>query len=315
MIKIGIIGQNPGNGHPISYSSIFNGYDLHYLNKYCKFSLIKKYLPKNHKNLPKNIIKNAKVTHIWTQNKKLSEDISKICKIPNICKNLREMSKKVDAVILARDDYENHLKIARIFIEKSIPIFIDKLIVGNLKEWKVFQNISKNKLYMSCSSARYTRHVNTSYKNKNQLRKNTIYVSGTSRENWARYGHHLLEGLIKIYGNKIIKVRCLFSNSKKESYEIVYKNLNAYFLFEKDLSLPIQLNCFNKNIENEKIPYIDYFYSIKAMMKEFFKMVSLRKQVIPIKEMNFLTQVVLAGIESKKNNGKFISPKNFKKYE
>ena len=36
-------------------------------------------------------------------------------KIDHICKNLTEMSKKVDAVILARDDIENHLRMAKIF--------------------------------------------------------------------------------------------------------------------------------------------------------------------------------------------------------
>lgn len=315
MLKIGVIGQNYGNGHPISYSSIFNGYNDYYLRKYCKFNLIKKYLPKNHKNLKKNIIKGAKVTHIWTQNKTLSNNISKICNIPNICKSLEDMSTKVDAVILARDDYKNHLKMSQIFLNKSIPIFIDKLIVGNLVEWQKFKKISQNKLYMSCSSARYTRHINIFFKNRKILKKNTVFVTGSSRENWARYAHHLLEGLIKIYGNQIIKVRCLFSNSKKESYEIIYNNLNVYFLFHKNLSLPIELNCYNKNLKNKKIPYTDYFYSIKTMMKEFYKMIRSNKQIVSIRDMNFLTQVVLAGLESKRRGGIFISPYNLKKYE
>ena len=124
-----MIGQNSGNGHPISYSSIFNGYNKKFLKKYCNFKLIKEYLPKHHRNLPKNMIQGAKVTHIWTQNKRLSENISKICNIPNISKNLVQMSNEVDAVILARDDYNNHIKMIEVFIKKSIPIFIDKLIV------------------------------------------------------------------------------------------------------------------------------------------------------------------------------------------
>ena len=103
-IKIGIIGSNEGNGHPISFASIFNGYNPYYLKKFCKFKLIKEYLPKYHKNQKKNIINDAKVTSIWTQSKKNSYEISKMVKIDHICKNLTEMSKKVDAVILARDD-------------------------------------------------------------------------------------------------------------------------------------------------------------------------------------------------------------------
>ena len=34
---IGVIGSNEGNGHPISFSTMFNGYNLKYLNRYCDF--------------------------------------------------------------------------------------------------------------------------------------------------------------------------------------------------------------------------------------------------------------------------------------
>jgi hypothetical protein len=50
------------------------------------------------------------------------------------------------------------------------------------------------------------------------------------------------------------------------------------------------------------------------MMKEFYKMVRRRKQIIPVEEMDLLTRVVLAGIESKKKRGIFISLKSIKKY-
>ena len=49
------------------------------------------------------------------------------------------MSTKVDAVILARDDIKNHLKMSKIFLEKKIPIFIDKLIVQDPSSLKKFQ--------------------------------------------------------------------------------------------------------------------------------------------------------------------------------
>jgi len=101
LINIGVIGSNKGNGHPISFSSIFNGYDPRYLKKFCEFELIKEYLPKFHKNKKSNIIQGAKVNYIWTQSKINSYKISKISNIKNICNTLEEMSEKVDAVILA----------------------------------------------------------------------------------------------------------------------------------------------------------------------------------------------------------------------
>jgi len=60
---------------------------------------------------------------------------------------------KVDAVILARDDGENHLSMAKPFIEKDIPILIDKPLTDNAEDLKEFiQYYEKGKLIMSCSS-------------------------------------------------------------------------------------------------------------------------------------------------------------------
>ena len=88
------------------------------LSKFCKFELIKQYLPKFHKNKKSNIIQGAK-SIIFGLNRKLTlYKISKITNIENICNSLEEMSKKVDAVILARDDIENHLEMAEIFLKK-----------------------------------------------------------------------------------------------------------------------------------------------------------------------------------------------------
>ena len=70
-LNIGIIGSNEGNGHPISFSSIFNGYNEKYLSKFCKFELIKQYLPKFHKNKKSNIIQGAK-SIIFGLNRKLT---------------------------------------------------------------------------------------------------------------------------------------------------------------------------------------------------------------------------------------------------
>ena len=91
ILNLGVIGSNEGNGHPISFSSIFNGYNKKFLDKYCKFRLIKDYLPKFHRNKKSNIIKGAKVNYIWTQSKKNSYEISKMSNIKYICSSLSEM--------------------------------------------------------------------------------------------------------------------------------------------------------------------------------------------------------------------------------
>src|SRR3989339_1790419 len=102
MIKLGIIGSNEGNGHAFSYSAIFNGYDPEALAKQCPYELIREYLPREHGN--ENLLDSAKVTHIWTQDKKLSENIAAVSLIPNIVDEYTDLIGMVDAVILARDD-------------------------------------------------------------------------------------------------------------------------------------------------------------------------------------------------------------------
>ena len=313
-LKIGIIGSNEGNGHPISFSSIFNGYNKKYLKKFCKFNLINEYLPKYHKNKKSNIISNAKVTCIWTQSRKKSYEISKISNINHICKSIEEMSKKVDAVILARDDIENHLKFSEIFLKKGIPIFIDKLIVHDKKSLKIFNTKSKNKLYMSCSSARYTRLIEKIQKERSIIKKETAFIIGHSKKNWLRYAYHLLEGIVKIFGYDIQKVRCLTDKKdKNEIYQLIYKNgLNVSLFFSDRIFLPIKFTCLKKDSKALEVPYEDYFFSIKKMMQEFETMIRTGKMPISKKKMVNLSKIVIAGNLSKNNKNQFYSVEKLK---
>jgi len=188
MINIGIIGLNEGNGHAFSYAAIFNGYNPEELEKRCPFELIKEYLPREHKN--KNLLDSAKVTHIWTQDKQDSEDVAKVSLIPNIVDEYTDLIGKVDAVILARDDVENHLEMLKPFLEKKVPIFIDKQLVATKGELDEFIKLAgENYPFMAGSSARYTRDIE---KAKASIAvESVLSIDGVSRESWMRYGHHL----------------------------------------------------------------------------------------------------------------------------
>ena len=137
MIKIGIVGTSAGNGHPYSYSAIFNGYNEKNLYQNCPFYLIKDYLPKYHKNI--NSIKGAIVSHIWTQNKNESKRIAGVSNIPNISNSLDDLIKNVDAIILARDDPQNHFNILKKIAKSKKTFFVDKQIVHSQKNFDKFK--------------------------------------------------------------------------------------------------------------------------------------------------------------------------------
>jgi len=305
MLKIGIIGLNEGNGHPYSYSAIFNGYDPEALEKYCPFELIKQYLPLEHRN--ENFIEGAKVTHIWTQDRFLSENVSKVSLIPNIVDDIGDMVHKVDAVILARDDPWNHLKMAEPFIRHGLPLFIDKQLTSTESDLRMMLNLAgEDYPLMACSSARYTKH--TKEVSQRDI-GNVKTIHGVSRVNWMRYGHHVLEGIIKVWGTEVLGVQSLSKKVGHDIVKITFKNdLNVIIECIENLFLPIQFTCFSTSEESFTIPFTDYFNSFREMLEKFTNMAITGKKDIPYEEMVLISKIILAGDISKNNNGEIIRP-------
>ncbi|MBI4120273.1 MAG: hypothetical protein HY454_02290 [Parcubacteria group bacterium] len=306
MINLGIIGLNEGNGHPFSYSAIFNGYDHEALEKRCPYELIREYLSREHRN--ENLLDSAKVTHIWTQEKKLSEDVAAVSKIPNIVDEYTDLIGMVDAVILSRDDVANHLEMMRPFLQKKVPLFIDKQLVATKDELDEFMKLSGPEyLFMAGSSVRYTRDL---AKAKRDLQLGTVQsIHGVSRESWMRYGHHLFEGIVALWGLDIDWVRSL---SHQEDHDIVQVHYgsgpNVTLEFIKDAHLPIQFTVYSTGAEPYVVPFTDYFYSFREILKTFVSMVATGKPGIPHQETLGIAKVILAGDISKQNNGIAVSP-------
>ena len=169
MIKLGIIGFSKGNGHPYSWSAIINGYSSFEMEK-CEFPVIFNYL--SEQKYPQHFIKNAKVTHIWTQERTISEKISKASKIKYIVENIDDMIGLVDGVLLARDDAENHIKYAENFIKNGIPIYIDKPLSLSLKgAEKIFSFEKFPGQIFSCSALKFSTEMMLDENDINNLGK------------------------------------------------------------------------------------------------------------------------------------------------
>lgn len=305
MLKLGIIGLNEGNGHPFSYAAIFNGYDPKALEARCPFELIREYLPREHRN--ENLFDSAKVTHIWTQERKISEDVSAVSLIPNIVDNYTDLIGAVDAVILARDDVQNHLEMAKPFLEKKVPLFIDKQLVATNDELDEFMKLAGPEYpLMAGSSARFTREL---AKAKSDIQFDTVKtIHGVSRESWMRYGHHLFEGIARLWGLDIDWVRSLSDRHDHDIVQIHYRSgLNVLLECIKDAHLPIQWTTYSSSAVPYTVPYSDFFHSFREMLKTFVSMVETGKNVIPYQEIMSIAKVILAGDISKQNNGVAVS--------
>lgn len=187
--------MSPGNAHPYSWASIINGvFDPLEINR-VGYPAVADYLIANQDTLG---IPGAKVTHVWAQENAIAQSIARSSGIHTISDSLQEMSEKVDAVILARDDPENHKAMAEIFIEAGIPIFIDKPLAYTYDDLNWFRRkVEEGKFIMSCSSMRYSNECRIIRQELATLGHIEL-VTAIGKKDWKKYGIHLLEAIYAV---------------------------------------------------------------------------------------------------------------------
>ncbi len=193
MLKLGVIGLSPGNGHPYSWSAIFNGYDSVAMEN-CGFPLIPRYLEKQE--FPKDAISMAKVTQVWAQEKEIALHIAKAALVDNVVNHYKDMIGKVDGVLLARDDAETHYEFAVPFLEAGIPVYVDKPLALSVAEAKRLLDLQQypGQLF-SCSALRYAKEFQLSDVERSQIGR-LCHIHATVPNNWDKYAVHIIEPML-----------------------------------------------------------------------------------------------------------------------
>jgi predicted dehydrogenase len=305
MLKLGIVGMSPGNAHPYSWSAIINGrYDAEEITK-AGYPGVSAYLDANKDTLGMN---SARVTHVWTQDRKISESISKTTGIENIVKKIDDMVGNVDAVLLTRDDPENHVEMAKPFIEAGIPIFIDKPLAINLKDLAYFSGENaRGKLIMSGSSMRYSSECRTAKTEIASLGKIEL-VTATGKKDWIKYGVHLLEAVAAILDDpKPVCVKNVGKAEKNVVY-IEYENgIQVVVNIFMDISPTFQISLFGQ--KGWKIIDIRNSYSMfRDNIIEFIRSVQEGKSRLGFEKTENIIRTLIAGKESLEKGGKTIIP-------
>lgn len=302
-MKLGIIGMSEGNGHPYSWSAIINGnFDRAEMNN-CGFAGIPIYLEANKDTLG---IDGAQVTHIWTQDRKISEHICKASGIENVVDKPEDMIGQVDAILLARDDSEHHVAMAKPFIEAGIPIFIDKplAITSNDLAYFAGQN-KKGKFIMSCSSMRYSsecRAVKTELESLGKIELVTV----VGVKDWTKYGIHMLEALFALLDDPIAESVRHVSESGKDIVFIKFENglLVTVHLF-MDIAATFQLSLFGR--DGWRLIEIKNSYAMfKENLTEFIRSVGEGRPRLPFEKTEHIIRTLVGAQESLELDGKTI---------
>ncbi|MBQ2840930.1 MAG: Gfo/Idh/MocA family oxidoreductase [Oscillospiraceae bacterium] len=300
-IKLAILGMVDGNGHPYSWSAMFNGYDKEEMEK-CPFPVIPRYLEKEP---PESFgIKGAKITHIWTDDPSDAIKVSKASLIENIVKKPEDVIGKVDAVIIATDKGNEQVWRARPFIEAGLPVFIDKPLADNVQDLKTFIELRKNGAkIMSSSSLRYSKELIPYTLSTNELGR-LRYINMTMNKSWERYGIHALEPVFAITGPGYISVR----NTGSESCSILHLrhqngiDVNLAVIYDSAASAMKIVGTH----DSVSVAIKDSFFAFKKQLELFVEYIETGKEPFPFEHTVELMKIIIAGIKSREENGREI---------
>ncbi len=292
MKKFGIIGMSEGNAHPYSWSSIINGvYDGNEIKK-VGYPAVAAYLKANEDTLG---ILNAEVTHIWTQDTRMSDSIAGSSGIAHVMQRAEDMIGEVDAVILARDDAENHVTMSRAFIEAGLPVFIDKPLATNQEDLHWFTEQERSgKLIMSCSSMRYANECRIVKQEMDKLGPLEL-VTAVGKKDWLKYGVHMLEAIIASLDDPQAHSVQHIGDSDQNIVHIVFENgLRATIHLFKDITPTFQVSYFGR--EAWRMADIKNSYSMfRDNIIEFARSVEEGKSRLPFsKTVNIINCLVAA---------------------
>ncbi len=200
--KLGIIGISEGNGHPFSFSAIINGYTDEGMAA-SGWPGIHDYVRRRH---PSEFgFEGFRVTHAWTQDPEVTHKLCKASRIPHAVTTPEEMIGNVDAVIIARDDFEIHFPMAMPFLKAGLPVFVDKPLSLDVAELRDFREYLENGKLMSCSGMRYARELDeprASLADYGEIR----LVRGAVLNSWEQYGVHLADAILNVLSTRPVSV-------------------------------------------------------------------------------------------------------------
>ncbi len=298
-----MIGMSEGNAHPYSWSSIINGqFDSAEISR-VGYPAVAAYLEANRDTLG---IPDAKVTHVWCQERAIAESIAQSSGIVTAVAQLDEMVGQVDAVILGRDDPENHVAMAKPFIEAKIPIFIDKPLAYSREDLEWFMDQTrKGRFIMSCSSMRYANECRVAKQELANLGHIEL-VTAVGKKDWKKYGIHLLEAVFAVMEDlKPLSVQHIGVLDR----EIVHIRMDGgpdvvLHLFNA-ISGTFQLSFFGTN--NWKLVDIRNSYSMfRENIIEFVRSVQEGKPRLRFDDTYRLINMIIAANESRLQDGKRI---------
>lgn len=300
-IRLAMLGMVEGNGHPYSWSAIFNGYDPEEMAK-CPFPAIPAYLDKQ----PKHTlgIPGARVTHVWTDDPADAPRIAKASLIPHVVAQPTDVIGHVDAVIIATDKGHEHVERCRPFVEAGLPIFVDKPLVDNEADLHIFCRwVKEGARIMSSSCMRYCKEF-MPYRASTDDLGPLRFASITTPKSWERYGIHALEAVYPILGPGFLSARNTGSSERNVIHYKHRSGADVVVVATSDMFGAFGVLQLCGVAGHAQAAFSDTFYAFKAQLAAFIEYLRTGEYPFPFAETVELMKMLVAGARSREEGGR-----------
>ena len=303
-LSLAMIGLVDGNGHPWSWSAIFNGYDRPAMEA-CPYPAIPAYLGKE----PDSAfgLGNARVTHIWTDDPAEAPKIARASRIDHVLARPEDAIGRVDAALIATDIGFEHVERCRPFIEAGVPVFVDKPMVDNAADLAVFNRwTAEGRPILSSSCMRYAKaflplRLGTSW--LGTLRHITITMAKT----WERYGIHALEAVYPITGPGYLSVQSRVEGNRHVAHLAHRNHFDVTVAMAEDLAGAFGVLQAAGTAGFWQGVNVDTFYTFKEQLAAFVAWLRSGTRPFPWEETDELMRMVAAGIRSRDEGGRVVT--------
>ncbi len=300
-IRLAMLGMVDGNGHPYSWSAIFNGYDREAMAE-CPYPAIPAYLDKQP---PETLrIPGAQVTHIWTDDPADAQHVAECSLIPNVVSDPTDVIDKVDAVVIATDKGHEHVERCRPFVEAGLPVFVDKPLVDNAEDLETVHNwVNAGHAIMSSSALRYSKEL-MPYRTSTAELGDLRFVSVMTPKTWERYGIHALEAVYPVLGPGFISAR----NTGDVTRNVVHlkhkRGVDVVVVASADIYRAFGVVTLCGTAEHIYVKTRDTFHAFRRQLEAFIDYLKTGIRPFPFSETEELMKLVIAGIRSREDGGR-----------
>ena len=302
-IRLAMLGMIEGNGHPYSWSAIINGYNPEKMAA-GPYPIITQYLGKQP--LESVRIPGARVTHVWTDNPDDAPKVAAASKIDNVVAKPEDVIGKVDAVIIATDEGDDHVRRVLPFIAAGLPVFVDKPLASNLPDLNQFirwQN--EGHKILSTSGLRYSPEMKLIKERSADLGE-WRWVTSFTCKTWERYGIHALEAVYPQVGPGFVSVQTI-SQAGSDVVHLTHRNgvqitiaavHDAYGSFG------------NVHVYGTKgqlaISLKDTYAAFRGQLVAFIEMLKTGRAPFAFEQTIELMTIIIAGIRSREQKGRVV---------